>query len=90
LRARLRRRGSAAAAAASCASRTPAGGGDPGAVRLPRVDPAPRAAGARLGPTPTRCSSTRSWAPSRPSLSGRLVDVGCGNGLLQRHLASRG
>ncbi len=48
--------------------------------------------GARRGPTRTPSSSTGSWARrcASPGLSGRLVDVGCGNGLLQRHLASLG
>lgn len=58
----------------------------------PRHDPAPRAS---WGQTRPDAHSLFKYgvvgdALACHGLSGRLVDVGCGNGLLQRHLASRG
>lgn len=58
----------------------------------PRHDEAPRASWGQT--TPDAHSLFKYWivgdALRRHALSGRLVDVGCGNGLLQRHLESLG
>ena len=58
----------------------------------PRHDPAPRASWGQTRPDAHSLFKYTIVAEALAShgLSGRLVDVGCGNGLLQRHLASLG